>query len=280
MSSNARHISRRLGFTLVELLVVIGIIAVLIAILLPTIQKARQKGQQVVCMSNLTQIYGYMQMYCNNNKGFLFPVGPTDVNGHPGTVGTQYMPHKRLWAILMGVNLTPKYPDNDTAYTAANGAASSAGNTSASLAPLWQIYDAELFSPKIVRCPSDIDPWEWHSYVVNHELVQQDNPVRFGSGNKAGRSSSELIIAGEKRSHIRDYYMERPSQAYSGPADEWGVTYASDYDRVVEPYRHGLSYGSNFLFLDGHVSTALPDVAKGAVDPWGLPNTVPPLPPT
>lgn len=281
MSSNARHTSRRLGFTLVELLVVIGIIAVLIAILLPTIQKARQKGQQVVCMSNLTQIYGYMQMYCNNNKGFLFPVGPADSAGHPGTVGTQYMPHLRWPSVLCDVRLTPKYPINEAAYDAADATSRSAGDTSTSLAVLWATYDAEMFSPKIVRCPTDIDPWEWHSYVVNHELVQQDNPVRFGSGNKAGRSSSELIIAGEKRSHVRDYYMERPSEASTAGADEWGVTYASDYDRVVEPYRHGLNYGSNFLFLDGHVSTALPDVAKGAVDPWGLPNvvTTPPVTP-
>ena len=274
MSSNARHTSRRLGFTLVELLVVIGIIAVLIAILLPTIQKARQKAQQVVCASNLTQIYNYMQMYCNVNKGFLFPIGePVAPVGYK-TLGTSVMPHLRWPAVLFDIRTQPKYPINDVAYTAADHAS---GNVAAGLAVLWQTYDAEPFSPRFVRCPTDIDPWESHSYVVNHELVQKLDPVRFGAGGKAGRSSSDIVLAGEKRSHVRDYYMERPTEStgatVTGPDPEFGTVYPSDYDRVVEPYRHGLSYGSNFLFLDGHVTTTLPDIARGAVDPWDLPNT-------
>ena len=58
----------RRAFTLVELLIVVSIIAVLIAILLPVIGKAREQGNRVSCLSNLRQIYQTIGFYADDNK--------------------------------------------------------------------------------------------------------------------------------------------------------------------------------------------------------------------
>jgi prepilin-type processing-associated H-X9-DG protein len=68
----------RVAFTLVELLVVIGIIAVLISVLLPALGRAREQAASVQCLSNLRQIGNGVQLYAVNNKGFVIPAGYLD----------------------------------------------------------------------------------------------------------------------------------------------------------------------------------------------------------
>jgi prepilin-type N-terminal cleavage/methylation domain-containing protein/prepilin-type processing-associated H-X9-DG protein len=64
---------RRNAFTLVELLVVIGIIALLISILLPSLNKARRAANTLKCASNMRQIALAMLTYINDNKGVMMP---------------------------------------------------------------------------------------------------------------------------------------------------------------------------------------------------------------
>src|SRR5688572_4596810 len=73
----APHGGRR-GFTLVELLVVVGVIALLIAILLPTLNRAREAADSVKCLSNLRQLALANSMYVTQWNGWAVPgvMGP------------------------------------------------------------------------------------------------------------------------------------------------------------------------------------------------------------
>jgi prepilin-type N-terminal cleavage/methylation domain-containing protein/prepilin-type processing-associated H-X9-DG protein len=85
--------SRR-GFTLVELLVVIGIIALLVSMLLPALNKVREQANATKCASNLRQIYMFVSMYSAENQGYMMPanmyVGRWEYGDWYGIIARQY----------------------------------------------------------------------------------------------------------------------------------------------------------------------------------------------
>jgi len=115
-SKRKRIRCRPTGFTLVELLVVIGIIAILIAILLPALNRAQEQANTTQCLSNLRQIGAAITNYASDYQGWLVP-GRYDAPTYPASTSVA---ESENWATLL-VNggylpTPPQVPSLNTAW--------------------------------------------------------------------------------------------------------------------------------------------------------------------
>ena len=99
LSSSRRRV---VGFTLVELLVVVGIIAILVALLLPALQKAQEQARRTACLSNMHQIGLAMMMYGHDNKSW---VPPRHRLGDPNNAGFAQLPLGYHPSVTWGPNV-------------------------------------------------------------------------------------------------------------------------------------------------------------------------------
>jgi prepilin-type N-terminal cleavage/methylation domain-containing protein/prepilin-type processing-associated H-X9-DG protein len=150
------------GFTLVELLVVIGVIGVLIALLLPAVQSARESARRTHCMNNLKQVG--LALHEHHDTHNRFPVG--NIEFKYWTFQTMLLPHLDQQPLFNQIDFKA-----ENCY-AANRAAGGNGPPSVRLA--------------ILECPSDPQAGQ---------IITLDDNTRYASGNYMGVSGSLMNAA-------------------------------------------------------------------------------------
>jgi prepilin-type N-terminal cleavage/methylation domain-containing protein/prepilin-type processing-associated H-X9-DG protein len=205
--------SRRNGFTLIELLVVIAVIAVLMAILLPALQRAREQGQRAVCLANLRQLTVSWMLYAEaNNEKLVNGAGGISRAHEPPWVGRCWHDDFRLGAQM---------PEPEQRAAIREGA-------------LWP-YCGEL---QLYRCPTG-----YCGEMLTYSVMDSMN----GSGD--GTRERGRYLKRRTEIHQPGSVAVFIDEGWVTP-DSFAVYCTQEYWWDDPPIRHG--DGVNLSFADGH----------------------------
>ncbi|HEY7115333.1 MAG TPA: type II secretion system protein [Tepidisphaeraceae bacterium] len=221
-----RSPSRRfVGFTLVELLVVIGVIALLISILMPALSKARKQALKTNCMSNLRSIGQALQIYAGENKGKL----PATYGGGNWLWDLPIETRDRIISsgCLRKVLYCPSYPEQDV---------DGLWNFDPNFSVLGYFFLLQRIPPpapmgKIV--PNMPNPLFEKNY--QDKTVPKKNPIT----GRASASETELVT---------DSVISSNGGNFAGVQGGFAVKHLTSHMN-----RDNKPEGGNILFMDGHV---------------------------
>lgn len=218
MRSASRPRSASRGFTLVELLVVIGIIAVLISMLLPTLNRARSAAGSVTCLANLRQMGTALQLYAQNNRG-LAPWGVVDkFETSSGWVssGDNSWTWRDTVSILLG---TPRNPDPAHPNAVVKSHAIFDDKDTEPTPPAWGA-DYRAFYTANLRLMPETGAQDWG--------VDPSGATYFRPRKLAQRRGQEIMIIWDGSQRIESW-SDGSADPISYPLDGWRSTWGHCY---------------------------------------------------
>jgi prepilin-type N-terminal cleavage/methylation domain-containing protein len=244
------------AFTLVELLVVIGIIAVLVGILLPVLSGARKNAARITCASQLRQIALACQMYATDNKGYLPEYAPPAPGKYSSNQAISVDYGDTHWSSLYGYNDTSFAPGNYNI------------NLDWGLGRL--LYRRYLSTPKILRCPALPE-----STVINNQTrgAYYFNPhpawyLSQATGNNgAGRVTTRYKKLADYR--LVDRATKPAGEIVRGPKRCIACDFFAYVSDMVHNNPKKKTAGINMVFSDGSVATPDSKDAYGRLAPGG-----------